>query len=258
MIDDWVNPMYLEHDQVHNIRESALAKPLANYAVIDNFFRLKMLDQLIDKHQHLQFSEINDKVAPDGAELPYDSAVVFANKSNFGADLFFDSEWARYCCYLVGASIPEPIGTEVKLRYHRPFADGFWIHTDSTIRDVVVICYFNKEWHVDDGGLLQLWRVDEELSPLALRVEKPIGRLDILKARRINTKTPGGGFPDGLAHDLVLVDQIVPVYNRIFVCNFQGDPVYHSVTPSNGVARCGFVQWFYNAEARDGQKVSKV
>lgn len=241
-LSNWVNDIYLDDAYVEIIRESIRAKPVIKYAVLDNFFKIDKLDELIRHHQHLDFSEEKDRRASTGEWLPYDGAVVFADKTNYGADLFFSEEWHSYLCYLCGVFLNNP-RTEIKLRYHKPFADGFWIHTDSTIRDLVIICYFNKDWTADDGGLLQLWRVDEVLSPASLRVDAPNGRLDFLKSQRIQTRTPGGGFPDNMPHDLVLIDQIVPAYNRIFICNFKDTPAYHSVTPSNGKVRQGFVQW---------------
>jgi hypothetical protein len=42
-----------------------------------------------------------------------------------------------------------------------------------------------------------------------------------------------------------LLDQILPVYNRIVICNVQYDASYHSITPSNGRARDGFLPWRY-------------
>jgi hypothetical protein len=246
-IDEWVNPYYLREDVVENIRESIKAKPEIKYTVLDNFFVEEKLDQLIDHHQHLSFSEAQDRVEPHTKKvLPYDGAVVFAREGqHFGSDLFHNPEWHRYVCYLTGVKLDHPVGTEIKLRWHRPEADGFWIHTDATIRSLVLICYFNKGWKTADGGLLQLWRVDEELSPEAPKVNNPQGRLDVLESKRINTRSPGGGFPDGRDRDLVLIDQVVPVYNRVFLCNFQAELAYHSVTPSNGKARQGFVQWMF-------------
>jgi hypothetical protein len=247
MIHEWVNSYYLLPDTIENIRQSILAKPEIKYIVLDNFFIENKINQLISHHQNLQFSEKNDRYDPvTGAKLPYDGAVVFAEKdTHYGSDLFFDPQWHEYLCNLVYVKLSHPVGTDIKLRWHRPMADGFWIHTDATIRSLVFICYFNKGWKAADGGLLQLWRVDEELSQYAVNVESPKGRLDVLKYQRINTKTPGGGFSDGQQHDLVLIDQIVPVYNRVFICNFQAEPAFHSVTPSNGKARQGFVQWLF-------------
>jgi hypothetical protein len=250
VIDEWINPVYLDERVVEDIRQSVIAKPVVKYAVVDNFFREEKLDELIRRHRELEFSEEQDRVR-GGELLPYDGAVKFAQAQDFGADLFFDEEWQRYCCYLTGTHLRTPIGTEIKLRYHRPNADGFWIHTDSVLRDLVVISYFNLGWTAADGGLLQLWRVDEELSEEAYPVDSPEGRLYFLeqennKPKRISTRTPGGGFPDGKRHDLTLIDQIVPAYNRVFFCNFKENAAYHSVTPSNGRARTGFVQWMFN------------
>jgi hypothetical protein len=248
-IDEWINPIYLADRTVRDIKESIEAKPIIKYAVLDNFFNENKLNELIKAHHNLSFSVEQDRVR-DGKVLPYDGAVKFAQRDDFGADLFFDHEWHRYCAYLTGTPLRSPAGTEIKLRYHRPNADGFWIHTDSVLRDMVIISYFNKGWKARDGGLLQLWRVDEELSSSSPQIDNPNGRLDCLvyngTPKRISTRTPGGGFPDNARHDLVLVDQIVPTYNRVFLCDFKKSPAYHSVTPSNGKARTGFVQWLFN------------
>lgn len=252
ILDEWVNPYYLTDDAVEDIRESILAKPAIRYAVLDNFFKTDKLDQLISHHSNLEFSEEMDRRAPKTGEiLPYDGAVCFAKPGvHFGSELFFDEEWHRYCCYLTGTILKSP-ATEVKLRYHRPQADGFWIHTDSTIRSVVAIAYFNKNWKFSDGGILQLWRIDEAYDPNAFVVDSPTGRMGFLnKHVRVRTRTPGGGFPDKQPHDLVLIDQVVPTYNRLFLCNFQHSPAYHSVTPSRNRARLGFVQWLFESGSR--------
>lgn len=247
-IDNWINPIYLEDRVVDDIRQSIYAKPIAKYAVLDNFFREDKIEQLIARHSSLSFSEKADRVV-DGVKLPYDGSVKFADKTDVGADLFFDAEWHRYCAYITDTRLSEPAGVEVKLRYHRDQADGFWIHTDSSIRDLVIITYFNKGWTAADGGLLQLWRVDETHDPRAFKVNTPTGRMDFLtQYGRIHTATPGGGFPDNKPHDLVLIDQIVPTYNRVFICNLKAEPAYHSVTPSNGKPRIGFVQWLFDLE----------
>lgn len=253
VLDDWINPYYLTDDAVEDIRESVLAKPAIRYTVLDNFFKTDKLDQLIAHHHTLQFSEDMDRRSPKNGELlPYDGSVCFAQPGvHFGSDLFFDDEWHRYCCYLTDTKLNFPAGTEIKLRYHRPHADGFWIHTDSTIRSVVAITYFNKNWRLSDGGVLQLWRIDEATDPNAFTIESPKGRMDFLTQHtRIRTRTPGGGFPDKRSHDLVLIDQVVPAYNRIFLCNFQHSPAYHSVTPSGDKARLGFVQWLFERDSR--------
>jgi len=250
IIDEWVNPKYLDPHVVESIRDSIAIKPIIKYAVLDDFFREEKLEQLIEQHKTLKFSEANDRITKDGTLLPYDGSVVFAQENHFGSELFYNEEWQEYCCYLTSAELQEPIGTEIKLRYHRPMADGFWIHTDSTIRSLVAICYFNKRWLSDDGGILQLWKVDDA-NPDTPVFEAPSGRLDFLNENdRIRTKTPGGGFPDGKEHDLILIDQIIPSYNKLFICNFQNNPAYHSVTPSNGRERLGFVQWLFDPKLR--------
>lgn len=244
ILDKWINSYYLLDETVENIRESIIAKPSIKYAVLDDFFNTEILDSLIISYDHLKFSEKMDKISENGDILPYDSSVCFADTQHFGSELFFDDEWHRYCCYLLGASTKKRT-TEVKMRRHKSYADGFWIHTDSTIRSMVIIAYFNKNWRVSDGALLQLWRVDEAKHDDAISINMPSGRMDFLnKHQRIRTRTPGGGFNDNGEHDLVLIDQIVPTYNRLFICNFDS-PVYHSITPSMSRERFGFVQWLH-------------
>lgn len=253
ILDNWINEYYLTDEAVDNIRESVLAKPSVKYTVLDNFFKAELLDQLIEKHNDLQFSEEQDRRAHRTGEwLPYDGSVVFAEPGvHFGSDLFFDQEWHEYLAYLTDCRMQFPTSTEVKLRWHRPDADGFWIHTDSTIRTLVAICYFNKGWKVSDGGLLQLWRIDEGVAESTAVVNGPKGRLDFLiNNKRIRTSSPGGGFHHGGTQEMVLIDQVVPTYNRLFICNYQVDPAYHSVTPSNGRERTGFVQWLSGKQGK--------
>lgn len=242
----WINPRYLNPRTVEDIRQSVLAKPDMMYTVLDDFFNVEPFEELVQAHFTLEFSEEQDRRARDGAWLPYDGAVQFARPNSVGGDLFYRQAWHRWCAYVLSASLDDNARTDVKLRYHRHYADGFWIHTDGGIRQIVAISYFNLDWKAADGGLLQLWRIDPNPAPDVLGVESPKGRMDFLaNYRRIRTATPGGGWVDGYAghRDLVLADQIVPTYNRIFLCNFQTNPCYHSVTPSNGKIRYGFVQW---------------
>lgn len=245
VLHQWINPRYLDPDAISDIRESVWAKPTVKYAVLDDFFRRDKLDILIAAHATLKFSEEQDRRGANGVWLPYDGAVNFASRQHVGADLFYAADWHVLLCLFVHAALRTPAATEIKLRYHRPFADGFWIHTDSTIRSLVAITYFNKGWGASDGGLLQLWRVAEDNALGVPVVNSPTGRMDCLNAQRLHTASPGGGFADGRPHDLILIDQIVPTYNRLFVCNFELNPAYHSVTPSNGRDRTGMVQWLH-------------
>lgn len=248
VLENWINERYLQPDMLHDIIESVHAKPDIKYCVLDDFFRRDMLDQMIARHPQLQFNERADRTASDGSWLPYDGAVKWASQEDIGADLFFASEWHRYLCMLVGTKVTQPGSTEVKLRYHKPNANGFWIHSDSVLRSLVAICYFNKGWRAMDGGLLQLWRVDEAHDPHVAVIDNvdPHTRLNFLNSlKRIRTGGPGGGFEDQKPHDLVLMDQVVPTYNRLFLCDLRSTPAYHSVTPSNGKIRYGFVQWLH-------------
>jgi hypothetical protein len=251
VLEKWVNPYYLRPEVKDMVRESILAKPTVKYTVLDNFFNVDAIDSLIAAHDKLEFNEEVDRRARDtGAWLPYDGAVVFARKgTHVGSDLFYDKSWHEYLCYVTDTKLSCPAKTDIKLRYHRSDADGFWIHTDSVIRSMVAICYFNKDWKHTDGGLLQLWHVDDADKPNTFTVNNPQGRMDFLtNHKRIRTGTPGGGFSDRKAHDLILIDQVIPAYNRLFLCNFQKELAYHSVTPSNGKVRLGFVQWLIEPE----------
>lgn len=246
VLSRWISPYYLRRSTIENIRQSVLAKPSMQYAVLDDFYREEALETLVIAHPGLPFSAENDRRAADGVWLPYDGAVHFASRDSVGGDLFFHVRWHEYCAYLISARLKTPCNTEIKLRYHRPYADGFWIHSDGNIRQFVAICYFNKGWEACDGGLLQLWRLDETLAAGVPEFQATTGRMDFLTHhRRLRTSTPGGGGEYGISgpRDFVLVDQIVPTYNRLFLCNFQSDPCFHSVSPSNAKVRYGFVQW---------------
>jgi len=264
VLNDWINPLYLEDNTIHDLQESIKAKPVVGYAILDNFFKLDKLEALIEAHKTLEFS-----FEADGSDrLPYDSAVVFAQEENYGSELFFNEEWQRYCCDLLGVNLDFPIGTEIKLRWHRPYSSGFWLHTDGISRDLVVIAYFNKNWKASDGGLLQLW-VDKgevttsdtfPLEDLDPQDPDPQDRLNMLNKlewqcpKRLFTKNPGGGIEseDGNSlHEFILIDQIVPVYNRVVLCNFQTNPAFHSITPSNGKERTGFLQWMFSQKNHD-------
>jgi hypothetical protein len=246
LLKNWINPIYLDLDYIENLLETVKSKPEIKYLVLDNFFRTEVIDKFIEEHKKITFSEKLDRYSHDGNLLPYDSSVCFLKPENYGHDLLFSNVWFHYLSNFFSSDIGENPYTEVKLRYHRPNANGFWIHTDSEKRHIVFICYFNKGWKVSDGGLLQLWKVDECECENTLKVFGDSNkRLDCLNNNRLNTETPGGGFPDGKSHDLILVDQILPIYNRVFICDLKANLTFHSVTPSNSRERTGFVQWIY-------------
>lgn len=251
-LTQWINPHYLTASGVFDIRESVKAKPDIKYCVLDNFLLPEKLEEIIKHHNTLKFDEAADRTGNDMQILPYDGAVKWANQNDFGSEFYFANEVKSYFCQLLNRLVPPNSGIEVKLRYHKPDASGFWIHSDSVWRSVVAILYFNQRWSASDGGLLQLWRPDEASWNGSKRVDnvKPTERLDILtKHARVRTDTPGGGWPATWPHesrDMILVDQVVPTYNRLFLCDLDANPTFHSVTPSNGKVRTGFVYWLNN------------
>src|SRR5690349_8231941 len=98
ILDEWINDYYLSDAGVEDIRQSIYAKPSAKYAVLDNFFKINKIEELILHHASLSFNEAMDRRAHETGEwLPYDGAVVFAKPGvHFGSDLFFDKEWHQY------------------------------------------------------------------------------------------------------------------------------------------------------------------
>ena len=247
MLSKWINPIYLDESYIRLLQQTLLAKPEAKYLVLDNFFKTNKLDEMIRRHKRIEFSEQLDQYSHiDNSKLPYDSAVKFMDESNYGFDFLFSEEWSNYLKRLVSLDCKDETFTEVKLRYHKPHANGFWIHTDSLRWKIVCIAYFNKDWKVSDGGLLQLWRPDECSLETAPRVDAYLdSKMDYLTNNvRLKTSSVGGCRPDDRdLVDFVLTDQIVPAYNRVFISNIEKNLTYHSVSPSNERERTGFVQW---------------
>lgn len=248
VLEKFLNPMYLQKEYIAVLQETLKAKPVSKYLVLDNFLKEDILNQIIEDHKKLEFDEIRDRTGADGSWLPYDGALAGCDPNTLLGELLYAPEWQEYCLTLMGLEV-KPRRTEIKLRSHKEEATGFWIHSDSRgggggARDLVSILYFNKDWTAEDGGLLQLWRKDEIDDPrtTTIRYDQTRGRLDFLNNQRLNVR-PAGFWPYQESHDLILMDQIVPSYNRLFICNFKEEPAYHSVTPSNGKIRTGFVQW---------------
>jgi hypothetical protein len=239
ILQRWIAKPYLTARRVRSLAESAVAKPVDRYLVLDDFFRTDAIDRLRDHCSTLQFVEdvrvINSK--------KYDSDVKFADSTDVGWDLFNSPDWHSYCANLVGAVLSNQSKHGVKFRYYRPDATGFWIHTDSVPgeRSIEVVAYFNEGWSILDGALLQIWREDETAAPGVRTIE--IYDAERSMGARFHTHTADGVNVNPKARDFVLVDQVVPEYNRLFMCNLQTSAVWHSVTPSRGRPRYGFVQW---------------
>jgi len=250
VLEKFLNPMYLKPEYISLLQETIKSKPISKYLVLDNFLKEDILDQIIADHQLLDFSEKADRTAASGEWLPYDGALAGCRPDSLIGELLYSKEWQDYCLKIVGLPYDKKRRTEIKLRTHKEEATGFWLHSDAGgggggARDLVSILYFNKNWTYEDGGLLQLWKVDEadyEGTTKINYTDALKGRLDFLNTKRLNAR-PAGIWPYDKQKDLILVEQIVPAYNRIFICNFKDEPAYHSVTPSNGKVRQGFVQW---------------
>lgn len=245
----WINPYYLNPEVMTAKRTAVRAMPLARYAILDNFFLVSALDELIERHRQLEF-------VPDDVGLNFDSSVVFAEEDrHFGSELFFSTDWHEYVSYIVGSDLLAPGRALVRLRRHDPNAHGFWPHSDWVNdergrRAAFVLAYFNKNWRFEDGGIFQLWH---PLPPTTNGDGEALHRWNDYCGKRLSfldtgedifVEVPVGslGFRN---KKLVLFDQILPEYNRIMICDLTSDPVLHSVSPSRGRLREGFVQWVY-------------
>ena len=138
MLSKWINPIYLDESYIRLLQQTLLAKPEAKYLVLDNFFKTNKLDEMIRRHKRIEFSEQLDQYSHiDNSKA--DSAVKFMDESNYGFDFLFSEEWSNYLKRLVSLDCKDETFTEVKLRYHKPHANGFWIHTDSLRWKIVCI-----------------------------------------------------------------------------------------------------------------------
>lgn len=251
VLKEYINPLYLNPAYLKILKESVKAKPISKYLVLDNFFQEEVLERIVKEHHELNFDAITGQ---KGELLPYDGAeldLAMCSPDSLLGRLLYSQEWQQFLLELM--ALPENTRrVEIKLRQHHQDADGFWLHTDSggggekgSARDLVVITYYNKDWETQDGGLLQLWRLDEANlpdTPFYTKIDALTGPMSFLNQPRIKAR-PAGVWTCTGPRDFVLVEQVLPVYNRIFICNFTDEPAYHSVTPSNGKIREGFVQW---------------
>lgn len=239
----WIQPQHLD---LVRLRETVLVKPTLRYLVLDDFFREDMIATLISHHASLHFED-------DEPETNYHATAVRTDRAlkiHAGSELFLRRAWHRYLAYIVAARLRRPGRTVVKYRRHPPRARGFWIHTDrdpDMPKALVVLGYFNRDWRAKHGGMLQFWRAYQAApsAPAPHRWDDYLGkRLSFLTDQpRLTIELPTEHGKMTAVVDLL--DQILPVYNRVVICNFQHDASYHSITPSNGRARDGFMQWLY-------------
>lgn len=245
ILKKWVNPYYLRPETISSIRESSRARPFFSYASLDNFFCEDVLDEYIEHHKQLDFHA-------DDPGLPYDSSVVFAEKDkSIGSDLFYHKAWHDLMMEYIDTQPGSDGRTAIKLRAHAGDSKGFWIHTDRTAKKpalMAALIYLNKGWREEDGAVLQFWvetSGHEHIESVEYSIEDYGNeRLDYLNERYILT-TDLVAYNGRKPSELILIDQILPEYNRLVLTDFLRDPAYHSITPSNGRTRYAIVQWLF-------------
>lgn len=245
VLRNWINPLYLKTDTIRRIRESSLVKPFMRYCVLDDFFNEDVLDAYLEEHKRLPFHL-------DDPSKPYDSSVVYAEPGvHCGTEFYFNPLWQQLSHeYVGGQSMNPDRQTVVKLRKHEPFTKGFWVHGDRNPANpatAVILMYFNKDWNAADGSLFQLWQPAQYLAPDA-EVEYTLAEY---KGKRFDFLTEKVTFSIELGDQkmnrayVMLLDQVVPAYNRVVFCDFIHNPTYHAVTPGNAKVRWATVQWIY-------------
>ena len=238
MLERWINPLYL--DRAHDFREAALAKPGAKYIVLDEFFHEPMVAALARQHQEVQFPGGDDNFASKELEADQSDCVA--------SELFFSPAWQRYAAWMVGTELVRPGFTIVKLRRHASMGHGLWVHSDRPgTASMTILGYLNRNWRVEDGSLLQFWKVLPIDDPGSQRVHKMSDyrgrRLDFLtNSTEALVVLPGN---PGQTARVELLEHVLPEYNRVVLCDFQRDPGFHSISPGNGRIRRGFLQWLF-------------
>lgn len=245
----YINPIYLRADYIKDLQETVKSKPLAKYLVLDNFLREDFLDKLMEEHKSVDFNIDLHKSGFDNNLMPYHGSSGFCLPDSTLGKFVYSAEWHKYALNLFNLFPLTERETEVELRWHDSDAKGFWMHTDTAgggagPRDLVITLYFNKDWKIENGGMLQFWKMaDENLddTPYHSHEEGLSNSMDFFNQNRIKV-TPAGEYPYTEPNDFILYDQVLPIYNRIFLLNAQAGNDYHSVSPSHGKIREGFVQ----------------
>jgi hypothetical protein len=248
-LEQYINPIYLNLDYIAILQETVKSKPVAKYLVLDNFLREDFLEQVIAEHETLSF-DLNLHKSREGELMPYYGSSAYCPENSILGKFLYSEEWHKYALNLLNISPLSLRKTEVELRRHEENAGGFWMHTDTAgggagPRDLVITLYYNKDWKLEHGGMLQFWRmceVDDLNTPFYGKEEGIKGPMDFYNQPRIKI-VPAGDYPfKDIPKDFVLIDQVLPVYNRIFLLNATAGNDYHSVSPSYGKVRQGFVQ----------------
>lgn len=248
LLRKWVNPRYLDPTAVADIHAVLRSRPNARYAILDDFFDRALFAELCRRHKRLRFKATD-------LRAPFDSQLVAGLPGvHFGSELFFDRAWQGYVSALVEVPLKYPGATHVMMRRHRPHAHGLWLHTDHNVAAPVssgLFIYLNQDWTAADGGILQFWRREEpggtaHGSPAPIRWAGKKGQRLAFLTRRRTLRIEVGNADNRLeAMQFTLIDQILPLYNRVVICDFVSDPAYHSVTPTNARPRYDITQRLY-------------
>jgi hypothetical protein len=248
-LEKYINPMYLNPEYIAILQETAKSKPVAKYLVLDNFLREDFLEKVIEEHEKLSF-DVNLHKSREGELMPYHGSSAWCQEDSTLGKFLYSEEWHQYALNLLNISSLSVKTTEVELRRHEEYSGGFWMHTDTAgggagPRDLVITHYYNKDWKSEHGGMMQFWRmceVDDPDTPFYGKEDGLKGPMDFYNQPRIKT-IPAGDYPfQNTPKDFVLIDQVLPVYNRIVLLNATAGNDYHSVSPSYGKVRQGFVQ----------------
>jgi hypothetical protein len=248
LLETYINPIYLTPEGKIRIQEDLKAKPNGSYVVLDHFFKEEILNEAIEEHNKYFFDPKADSIINNNL-APFDGAAAEGDPDTKLGSLLYSKEWYTYCLELLDIK-PLRVFPIIKLRYNTPNAKGYWIHNDKiTFNGMQKFCtilgYFNKEWKLEDGGLLQIWQVSsiKDDKTCSYNVEDYLDQtLSILEQDRINIIPYSEDWGSHNKKDFILLDQIIPSYNRIVIFNLNAKPLYHSVTPNKGKRRDGFIQ----------------
>lgn len=206
---------------------------------------------LINMHKALEGWKLEDTGIPF---IPTEYQVGLLNEI---AELFFSEEWYSFISTLANHEYGLH-NTERNMRFKLYSADtqGYWIHTDRFLRNGSInhwglILYLTKERKAEDGGLFQIWNIEKTLDPTTPIITNTNPE-ELINQTRVNITGagPGDSFRDlygdriyqNQTRDMTLVDQIVPTFNRMYLCNFDTNIAYHSITPNVGDDRKAIVQ----------------
>lgn len=253
ILDKYINPIYLTKEGKDRIKEDLKSKPNVPYVVLDNFFLEETLELIQQEHDKASFDPTADSRSEKFKDIkfPFDGAVAQCDPDSTLGEFLYSREWYKYCFDILDME-PIRVWPTIKIRYNKEDANGYWLHNDKPggplgfERIITILGYFNKDWKTEDGGLLQIWQespIKDPKTPSYNEEEFLDQPLTFLEQPRINVWPYGATWDEHEGRDFILVDQILPVYNRLVIFNLNTDALYHSVTPNYGKRRDGFIEW---------------